>query len=258
MAQASARKLWALPGASLTVPASLLMLGADDTPIKIPAPAFLIEHPKGLLLFDTGCNSKVIDDPAGYWGPIAGSTPIEWSKNDTLDKQIDRVGYKIGDIKYVVLSHAHLDHAGGLSYFPQAKFIVGAGELRYAYWPDFDRRWAFIMDDFIETRGYDWVELGQDQDLFGDGAIKFLFTPGHTPGECSLLVNLPNRRIILTGDTAHRRTAFDQQIAMPWSVNHAQAIQSLKRVKALRDLAGAEVWISHDPDDWKEYPHQLD
>src|SRR5215467_10769687 len=145
----NARKMWALPGAELTAPASLLMHGGDATLLQLPCPSFLIEHPKGLVLFDTGCNAKIIDDAAGYWGQIAEALPIKWSKSDTLDKQIQGVGYKTSDVKYVILSHSHLDHSGGLTYFPKAKFLVGAGELRYAYWPDPDRRWAFILNDFL-------------------------------------------------------------------------------------------------------------
>jgi glyoxylase-like metal-dependent hydrolase (beta-lactamase superfamily II) len=258
MADGKAQKIWALPGAMVTLPKSLLMVGADQSPVTLPAPSFLIEHPKGLILFDTGCNPKILDDPVAYWGPMAAHLPFEWKKSDTLDKQIERVGYKATDVKYVVLSHGHLDHAGGLAHFPNAKFIAGAGELRYAYWPDPDRRWAFILEDFLPTRNYQWIELGQDQDLFGDGAVTFLYTPGHTPGECSILVNLPHRRVIITGDTVHTRASLEHEIAMPFSVNHMQARQSLQRIKSIRDISGAQVWITHDPDDWKENPRELD
>ena len=258
MAEGKARRMWALPGATVSIPRSLLMIGAEPVPVNVPTPSFLIEHPKGLVLFDSGCNPKILDDPIAYWGPIAANMPFQWTKSETLDKQIERVGYKTSDVKYVVLSHGHLDHAGGLAYFPKAKFIAGAGELRYAYWPDLDRRWAFILEDFLPTRGFQWIELGQDQDLFGDGAVTFLYTPGHTPGECSILVNLPNRRVLVTGDTVHTRASLENEISMPLSVNHMQAMASLKRIKAMRDLGGAQIWITHDPDDWRENPHQLD
>jgi N-acyl homoserine lactone hydrolase len=258
MVDGKARKMWALPGAELTAPASLLMHGGDNTLLQLPCPSFLIEHPKGLVLFDTGCNPKIIDDAGGYWGEVAKSLPIKWSKTDTLDKQIQGVGYKPSDVKYVILSHSHLDHSGGLTYFPKAKFLVGARELQYAYWPDPDRRWAFVLDDFVPTRGYDWLELDRDLDLFGDGALQFLYTPGHTPGECSLLVNLPNRTYLLTGDTVHLRAALNQEATMPIDTDPIQAVKSIKLIKALRDLRGATVWITHDPDDWKEYPHRID
>lgn len=259
MSQGKARKMFALPGAELTAPTSLLMHGGDDTLVQLPCPSFLIEHPKGLVLFDTGCNPKIIDDAAGYWGEqVAAHLPIKWSKAETLDKQIEGVGYKTSDVKYVILSHAHLDHSGGLGYFPNAKFLVGANELRYAYWPDPDRRWAFILNDFLPTRGFDWLELDRDFDLFGDGALQFLLTPGHTPGESTLLVNLPNRKIALPGDTVHLRAALDQEATMGVDYDPVAAMLSLKRVKALRDMQDVTVWITHDPDDWKEHPHRIE
>jgi N-acyl homoserine lactone hydrolase len=258
MAEGKAKKMWALPGAQLTAPASLLMHGGDATLLDLPCPSFLIEHPKGLVLFDTGCNPKIIDDAVGYWGEVAAHLPLKWSRSDTLDKQIQGVGYKTSDVKYVILSHSHLDHSGGLTYFPKAKFLVGTNELRYAYWPDPDRRWAFIFNDFLPTRGYEWMELGCDFDLFGDGALQFLLTPGHTPGECSLLVNLPNRKFLLTGDTVHLRAAVTQEATMGIDVDAGQSIASLRRIKAIRDMQGATMWITHDPDDWKEYPHKVE
>src|SRR5882724_8894643 len=210
MVQAKAKKMWALPGAELTAPTSLLMHGGDDTLVQLPCPSFLIEHPKGLVLFDTGCNPKIID------------------------------------------------HAGGLTYFPNATFIVGAGELRYAYWPDPDRRWAFILNDYLPTRAYRWIELDRDLDLFGDGALQFLYTPGHTPGESTLLVNLSNRQILLPGDSVHLRAALEQEATMGLDTDPIASLKSLQRIKAIRDMHGATVWITHDPDDWKEHPHVIE
>ena len=85
MAEGKAKKMWALPGAVLTAPQALLMHGGDATMmLDLPCPSFLIDHPKGLVLFDTGCNPKVIDDAVGYWGDVAAHLPIKWSKADTL------------------------------------------------------------------------------------------------------------------------------------------------------------------------------
>ena len=120
MAEGKAKKMWALPGAQLTAPQSLLMHGGDATlMLDLPCPSFLIEHPKGLVLFDTGCNPKIIDDAVGYWGDVAAHLPLKWNKADTLDKQIQGVGYKTSDVKYVILVALASGSLGRTDLFPQ-------------------------------------------------------------------------------------------------------------------------------------------
>ena len=77
-------------------------------------------------------------------------------------------------------------------------------------------------------------------------------------GESTLVVNLPNRTIVLPGDTVHLRAALDQEATMGLDVDPIASVHSLKRIKALRDMTGATVWITHDPDDWKEHPHKVE
>lgn len=255
MADGQAKRMWALPNAELTVPKSLLMHGAPNDLVTVPCPAYLIEHPKGLVLFDTGCHPKAADDPVGYWGPIAEHLQVKYPKEVLLDNQIKGLGYKMEDVKYVVISHLHLDHTGYMHAFPKAKFLIMANELRYAYWPDTHLRGVFVFEDILPTRNFDWLELDGDFDVFGDGSLHMLKTPGHTPGECSLYVRLPNRKILLVGDTLHLRGQFDTLAGMPLDTDPIQSSLSIQRVKALRDLHEATVWISHDPEDWTDFPH---
>lgn len=255
MAEGKAKRMWALPGAELTVPTALLMHGGDNTLVTVPCPAYLIEHPKGLVLFDTGCHPKIISDIAGYWGELWKALPVKYSKELVLDNQIKGLGYKLEDVKYVVISHLHLDHSGCMYMFPNAKFLIMANELRYAYWPDPDRRWAFILNDILPTRQFKWIELDSDFDLFDDGSLRLLKTPGHTPGESSLFVRLPNSKFLLVGDTTHLRAALENEATMPFDTDPVQASLSLQRIKAIRDMHEAKIWISHDPEDWKEFPH---
>ena len=90
------------------------------------------------------------------------------------------LGYKLEDVTHVVISHLHMDHIGGMYMFPNAKFFVGAGELPYAYWPAKYARSIFCLNDIMPARGFDWIELDQDTDLFGDGRLQMFITPGHT------------------------------------------------------------------------------
>src|SRR6185437_10769808 len=185
---------------------SQLMMGGREEMIDIPIPSFLIEHPKGLVLFDTGCAPEVAVDPEGYWGVATKFLKnIRYSKDQVVDQQVQLHGYKPSDVKYVVVSHLHLDHSGGMRLFPNAKFLIMKGELPYAYWPERKARAGFILNDLIPTRGFDWMELGGDTDIFGDSSLLMLKTAGHTPGECSLQVRLKSGAVILTGDTIHIR-----------------------------------------------------
>ncbi len=256
MENGKATKLIALPGANITMKESHLMDGGrDDVRYTMPCPSYLIEHPKGLVLFDTGVNPKVADDPLGYWGGVATYLQVRFSPDDAVDRQLNLLGYKPDDVKYVVVSHLHLDHSGGMALFPKAQFLIMKGELPYAYWPENHNRRAFIFNDLVPTRRFNWREFEGDTDIFGDGSLQILKTPGHTPGECSLFVRLPHRPIVLTGDTLHIRAQFDTLAGMGVDWDKAAAVESIKRLKRIRDLGEAKVWVGHDPEDWAEMPH---
>jgi N-acyl homoserine lactone hydrolase len=249
------KRLWALDSPTFTVQAHTLLYGLEGQ-LTIPMPAYLIEHPRGLVLFDTGLVPAAMDDPFAVYGELASLTGIQASPELRLDRQIEALGYRTSDVTHVIASHLHFDHAGGLYLFPEAKFYAGQGEMRFAYWPDYIGAGFFRREDLEATRSFNWHEVpGIDVDLFGDGSIVILFTPGHTPGELSLLVRLPSRNFILTGDTVHLRAALEHEIHFPVDADTAAAVRSLRRLKLLRDTADATVWITHDPEDWAELQH---
>jgi len=103
-----------------------------------------------------------------------------------------------------------------------------------------------------------WTEPDADHDLFGDGSVVILKTPGHTPGECSLQVRLKHESVILTGDTIHIRPQLETLAAMHSDYNIADASASIRRLREMRDRGEARLWISHAPEDWAEYPRQME
>jgi glyoxylase-like metal-dependent hydrolase (beta-lactamase superfamily II) len=254
-----ATKLIALDGATISMKERHLMMGGSDRVIDIPIPSFLIEHPKGLVLFDTGCAPEVATDPEGYWGPATKFLRnIRYTPDQVVDRQIKLHGYRPEDVKFVVVSHLHLDHSGGMKLFPQAQLITFKGELPYAYWPDRKARNGFILADLLPTRGFDWRELTEDADLFGDGSVNIIKTAGHTPGECSLKVRLKRGNVILTGDTIHIRPQLETLAAMDSDYDIGEASASIRRLRDMQDSGEAALWISHDPDDWKRYEHVME
>lgn len=259
MSQVEASRLVAMPGATVTMRESELMVGGGDRMIEMPVPTFVIEHPKGLVLFDTGCNPEVAVDATGYWGRIADYLQVKFAPELVVDAQLRSHGYRPEDIRYVVVSHLHLDHAGGLALFPNARFFIMKGELNYAYWPEKRHRAAFKINDLMPTRRFDWVELEGDTDLFEDGSLLMMKTPGHTPGESSLLVRIHGHQpLVLTGDTLHIRAQFNtlKPSAADWDA--ATASESIARLTKIRDLGEARVWVMHDAEDWATYPHLIE
>ncbi|MGD9525585.1 MAG: N-acyl homoserine lactonase family protein [Candidatus Nanopelagicales bacterium] len=251
----TAKRLWALDSPTFTIDRADLMVGASGE-VTIPMPAYLIEHPRGLVLFDTGLVPESIDDPHSVYGELADLTRLAVKPEQRLDKQLRALGYDTSDVTHVVLSHSHFDHAGGLYLFPEATFYVGAGEFGFAFWPIAVQSPYFRLDDIERVRHARWRIIHEPQvDIFGDGSLIVLLTPGHTPGELSMLVRLANRNFILTGDTVHLRDALEKEVPDPIDWNTDLAVQSLQKLKIVRDAADATVWITHDPDDWAELQH---
>lgn len=247
------KRFWALEGASLTLDKALLMIGLPTELITLPCPAYLIQHPKGLVLWDTGLYPPASDDPIAVYGEdFVAMTGLNYEPHQRIDRQIQSLGYKTSDIKYVVVSHAHFDHAGGLYLFPDAKILIGAKEIGYAMWPAPYEAFQYRRDDILSVSSSAMYELETDMDLFGDGSIIILQTPGHTPGELSLMVRLPGRSFILTGDAIHIREALEAAAPLPSDVNADEAVRSIKRIQLLAATSDATVWIGHDPRDWAD------
>ena len=226
----------------------------------MPAPTFLIEHERGMVLFDTGVAPEAARDPEGTFGDLLPMTGLtSFAEDQRVDRQLEAHGFSVDDVTHVVLSHAHWDHAGGLSLFPNAQHFAGAAELPNAFWPHSPVYCNhFRLADLEPTRGFAWHPLNGDHDVFADGSVQVLATPGHTPGHLSLLVRLPEGSLILTGDATHLRIGWDTGVHMGFDWSGEQAVRSLQRLRRLADAEGADVWVNHDPGDWNRHgPGQI-
>lgn len=225
-------------------------------PFDVPVPFFLIEHPNGYVLYDTGNALEVAQDKVKHWGDIVAAYDPVMSEDQWVVNQIKKVGVQPEDIKYVILSHLHLDHAGGVGQFPNAKYIVQRQELHYAYVPDFFMRGAYIRADFDKPVDWFILEGWQDNkfDLFGDGKIVIYFTPGHTPGHQSLLVSLEQTGpMLLTGDACYTTENIDDDCLPGLGWNPAMCINSIQTMRFLRAERGVNIVTGHDPVAWKQY-----
>jgi N-acyl homoserine lactone hydrolase len=235
----------------MVVPRSALVVSAvDDGTVRIPAPAFLVEHRDGIVLFDAGLAPEAAADPRRVYGERADRLQLRYAPEQRVDRQVHAAGHQPEDVTVVVLSHLHFDHAGSAHLFPAAQVLVGAGELAHA------RAGADSYcraEDVARVAGCRPNEVAADTDLFGDGSVVVLRTPGHTPGHLSLLVRLPDRAYLLTGDAVHTRSALISESPFPHDDDPVAAVASIRRVKELANESGAAIWVSHDPDDWARW-----
>lgn len=246
----TATRLWPLHGAYMSADLSVVHLG-DSGPVSLPLPCFLIQHERGLVLVDTGLRPEAWDHgPHAVYGPVHEMFPFTCPPGHRLDQQIENAGFHVEDVTHVIVSHAHLDHVGGLHLFPGAAFYMTQEEHDYARDPHPFFGALFGKDDLARAEGFRWNLLSADLDLFGDGSIQLLRTPGHTPGHLSVLVKLPSRSFLLIGDAAHTMTNF-QGIPCPVDLDTISAHRSIELLKDLSTTQDAEVWVMHDPEQWK-------
>lgn len=219
--------------------------------IEISIPAYLITHPKGNVLFDTGMSMDLIDRPKERWGDVADVFIPIMEKGQDIVSKLAELGYVPDDIDIVINSHLHLDHAGNNEYFPKAKFIVQREEIRTAYYPEIFQRAGYFRADFDHPLNY--FEIEGDYDVFDDGKIICMFTPGHTQGHQSLLLTLENTgKVILPADVCHLRENLDLPILPGLCWHPTLAMKQLMKFRDLRDK-GVTILLGHDIDEFATY-----
>ena len=196
---------------------------------------YLIRHGQDWLLWDTGVADAVAAMPNG----LVPSDPraVLWRRPKTLASQLEALGVRPGDIKFVAISHTHPDHIGNVELFPDAMLIVQKAEYD---WPNADGTPRF-------KPGHPVTKVEGDYDIFGDGSVTVLSTPGHTPGHESLLVKLPKTGpVILSGDAAHFQANFDNRRVPSANFDHDETVASMQKLANLMAKDHAQLWINHD------------
>lgn len=216
----------------------------EDGLVRIPAPSFLIEHRDGAVLFDASLAPEAAGDPYAEYGERAARSQVEFTAEQRLDRQVAAAGLAVGDVDTVVLSHLHFDHAGSAHLFTSARLLLGAGELVHAR--SGSDRYCRAVDVERVARCAP-TEVDGDVDVFGDGSVIVFPTPGHTPGHVSLLVRLPRRSCLLTGDAVHTREALLSERPFPGDADPRLAVESIRRLKRRALDAEATICVSHSP-----------
>jgi N-acyl homoserine lactone hydrolase len=197
---------------------------------------YLFQHERGTLLWETGVPDSVTEHKDGLTAP---SGAIVWFRDKTMKDQLASLGVKPDDITYVAFSHAHGDHIGNAKLFARSKILVQKLEHEFA-----------MNTSPKPLNDNQKVELlSGDRDVFGDGSLTIISTPGHTPGHQSLLVKLPKTgALILTGDLVHFQYMWDNKVVPPFNFNKEQSLASIERIVKLVAKHKAQLWIGHDKD----------
>jgi len=205
--------------------------------VDMSDPCFLIAHPRGTLLWETGLNDAVYNRPEGGG-----------AKHDKIDKslksQLAAVGYQPKDITYLAISHLHGDHSGNANDYAGSTWIAQKADRDYMFSEGLPAN--LHPDEYAALKNAKTKLITGDYDVFGDGSVMLIFTPGHTPGHQSLLVRLPKTGpVVLTGDLFHfpgERTFH----TMPEGEKSKETQASREKIEALVKKTGAQLWIQHD------------
>jgi N-acyl homoserine lactone hydrolase len=219
--------------------------------IRVPVPCFLIDHPKGKVLFDSGLHPDAAVDPEGRLGLAAELFEVEFAPGQDVRSRLEAADIDPRRVTHLINSHLHFDHTGGNATIPDARLVVQRREWEAG--ADADLVAANFFDPKDYRTGHDVLLIDGEHDLFGDGRVTCLPTYGHTPGHQSLRVGLEGGDVILSADACYLQRTLDLMHEPGVAYDATQFRQSLRRLRELRD-AGARIIFGHDPGQWEEVP----
>jgi N-acyl homoserine lactone hydrolase len=238
--------------------------GSKDDWDKLPIVAFLVEHPgAGPILIDVGFHPSVAVDPKQNLGPVYGRIyRIDMKPEQAIPAQLrEQKGIDPQDVRVAIMTHLHMDHASAISEFTSATFVLGQGEWRAFHASRFAlngyvRRHVAHAVEYKEvpyespvTNSY--ATFGRSFDLFGDGSVRLVHTPGHTLGHQSVILRLKGRDALVAGDAIYfERTMEDERRGWAMADEHKWR-RSIGEIRLYRrENPDALIIPGHDPEVW--------
>jgi glyoxylase-like metal-dependent hydrolase (beta-lactamase superfamily II) len=201
----------------------------------VPVPCFLVQHGTSYLLWDAGLSARAL-----------GNQHPRLKLNRTISDQLRQIGVRSEQVGFVGISHNHGDHTGQAMQFPQAKLLIGVGDFEAL-------KSATPPPGTAPTHIQAWVDgkapveaLREDKDVFGDGSVMVLMTPGHTPGHSSLLVKLKSGAVILSGDLWWTHTDALRARVPDFNTSRAETLASRDRISRMADKLDATIILQHE------------
>ena len=242
-------KMHILSGGRLKMRKSVYVPDADRQELfEIPVSCYLLKHPQGNVLFDTGCHPSTASNAEERWGGMAKfMTPISGPQDNVID-QLRLLEMGPDDIDVVVNSHLHSDHCGCNEFFKKASFICHAKELEAAQKEDSEKM-GFLTVDWKQPMPTETINT--QKDVFNDGRIVLVPVPGHTPGMTGALVSLDRSgAFFLASDSVALESNLvkDQIPRNMW--NAELASQSMVEIRKI-EMGGAKVLFGHDDEQYQ-------
>ena len=223
--------------------------------VEVPVPFFLIRHPGGDVMVDGGNPLVVARDPHAHWGALADVFEVHMTEEQHCAAQLAQHGVPAASIHTVVQTHLHIDHTGALGHFPDAAVVVHARELAAARAAADPSRTGYVRADY-DRPDLRWHPADGELDLYGDGTIRLIETPGHSAGHMSLLLSLEDTGpVLLTADAADNRDQWEGRAHPRALHSRTEAARSLERLRALARETNALVVFGHDPQNWATLRH---
>ena len=230
-----------------------------STFMRIPVPAFLVEHPGvGPMLIDTGLHPSVAVDPKQNFGRLLAYyyRGLKMNSEQAVAAQLRARGLDAPDIRFVLMTHMHVDHASAISEFPASSFVLsqqewdvlGSGKPTEGY---VKRQYDFGFDyrtfDFESPGAESFATFGRSFDLFGDASVRAVFTPGHTHGHTSYVLRLREREVLIAADAIYTARTLEESVLPYKMADEHQFRRSLKEIQRYRERTpGALIIPGHD------------
>ena len=220
---------------------------SDLAATDMPVPCFLVAHPKGTLIWDTGVLPDKLLASGSMTQGNPGSTAMA-TVTKPLKAQLAEIGYAPEDITYLALSHCHWDHTANANDFAGATWLVRQEEhdAMFTQPPTFSR--CLTPQTFSALKNSKTVILKRDEyDVFGDGTVIIKSAPGHTPGHQVLFLKLRQTGpVVLSGDLYHYPEERAQHRVPKTDFNRDQTAASRAAIETFLKKTGAQLWIQHD------------
>ena len=211
-------------------------------PMEFSCNVYLLRHGEKWMVWDTGLDDHLAGEPEGE----VFAHEVRGVVTQTLEAQLREIGVEPGDVDVLAVSHGHFDHVGNTRLFPRARWFVQRTEHEAMFGPDREK-YGFVPELYQTLEDNEVVLLDGDCDVFGDGSVTILSTPGHTPGHQSLLVRLEHAgTVLLSGDVAHFRKNLRFRRVPTFNADPDDTVQSMDAVVARVTEEDGVLWINHD------------